>query len=46
LGTWRKLMPQVAQAPPSSLPRLPPWSRLKSADIERMNRARAAAAAQ
>ena len=41
LGTWRKLLPIASRpAPPPRRPRLPPWSRMKQADIERMDRLR------
>jgi hypothetical protein len=46
MGTWRQLMPAQTPVEPPRRPRLPPWSRLRKADIERMERARAAAAAQ
>ena len=40
LGTWRKLLPTSKPASPPRRPRPPPWSRMKQADIERMDRLR------
>jgi hypothetical protein len=40
LGEWKSLLIDSPPEPPSNLPRPPPWTRIRKADIERMNRYR------
>lgn len=45
LGGWTELMKLPGAEPVRPKLRPPPWSRLKQSDLDRMNEARAAAAA-